>query len=422
MLSALNYIEDIESLDFTSCILDREILSCHGSMLFAFLVKSIFVLIPDLPLAFCIIGGASVFLLIFFVLKLMNVPLLSLEGLLTSMLIFFNPLIWIMSNRYSPDMLGTALLCGALYFLISDTKNVKRQSAGFLLMGLLAGVKSYYVLILIIPAIYAVVNGKKYFSFVFLFLGLSIWILPALLNGTSLTEVLGYNFIIRADIPGNLEEIIKSIWARGLGGYWPGRNVLLIAGSIVTIIYLFFGTLILLDYGLSRGKLLALCSGFLSYLLILIFSNLTDQFNALLPFIPFLCILIAYGIIYFIINFNYLAIKILIAVFLLNNVFMTIADVIRHKQLSALAQAKDYLEEHQNGPDKFLIISDFPVASYFSKEIKADYYTTVPANPPPSVLISIGKPLPGRKIKNHITFHHDPFINKYMPVLDLYEY
>jgi hypothetical protein len=422
MLSALNYIEDLESLDFTSCILDREILSCHGSMLFAFLVKTIFVLIPSLPLAFCIIGGLSVFLLIIFVLKLMNVSLLSLEGALTTLLIFFNPLIWIMSNRYSPDLLGAAFLSGALYCLLSNTKNVKRQSLGFLFFGLLAGVKSFYLIILIVPAIYALWNGRKYLSVVFLFLGLAIWILPALFNGRLLSDILGYNFVIQTDILNHLQEILKSIWARGLGGYWPGRNLFLLISSLVTMIYLFFGTLILLDYGLDRGKFLALNLGFASYILALAFSDLNNEFNALLPLVPFFCILISYGIIYFIINFNHLAIKSGIAFFLLVNIVMTLTIVIEHKKPSAIAQAKDYLEEHQNVGNRLLIISDPRVAAYFSKEVKADYFTMLPKIQPSWVLISIGKPVVGKKIKSHITFHHDPFINKYLPSVDLYEY
>ena len=422
MLSSLNYIEDLESLDFTSCILDSEILSCHGSMLFAFLVKVVFVLIPNLPLAFSIIGGLSVFLLIIFVLKLINAPLLSLEGGLTALLIFFNPLIWIMSNRYSPDMLGIALVTGALYLLLSDTGNVRRQSLGWLLIGLLAGVKFYYLIIFIVPSVYSLVNGRKYFSVFFLFLGLSIWILPALFNGRTLADIIGYNIVIQANAFNHAQEILKSIWAGGLGGYWPGRNPFLILCSLGTIVCLFFGILIMLDYGLDRKKLLALILGFIIYLLVLTFSDLSNEFNALLPTVPFFCIIVAYGIIYFIVNFNHFAIKVSLASFLLINMAVTIASVLEHKQLSALAQAKDYLEEHQNVGNKLIIISDPRIASYFSKEIKADYYTMPPTNPPASVLISIGKPVAGRKVKNHITFHHDPFINKYLPAVDLYEY
>jgi hypothetical protein len=422
MLSSLNYIEDLESLSFTRCILDGNIISCYGSMLFAFFVKAVFVLVPNLPLAFSIIGGVSVFLLIIFMLKMINAPLLSLEGGLIAVLIFFNPLIWIMSNRYAPDMLGTAFLTGAVYFFLADTGNTKFQSIAWLLTGLLAGVKSYYLIILIIPAIYALLKGRKYFTLLFIFIGLATWVLPALLNGREFAEVLGYQFSINTDMMNNIRDIIKNIWVYGLGGYWPQRNLFLILSSLGLLVCLFFGTLILLDYGLNKAKLSALSLGFCLYLSVFCFSDLGNEYNPLLPLIPFFCILISYGILYFIVNFNHVAVKVCVLIFLLSNITLTIAQVAEHKQLSAMAQAQEYIEEHLNQEKNLLIISDAETEFYLSGEIKASYLRKLPAAFPVSTLVSIGQPIKGRIVKNHISFHHDQFVSRFRPVVDLYEY
>ena len=63
-------------------------------------------------------GGISIFIIIHFTCKLARIELNSRAGLFCSAIIFFNPLLWILSNRYMPDIFGGAVMVAGLYFLI----------------------------------------------------------------------------------------------------------------------------------------------------------------------------------------------------------------------------------------------------------------------------------------------------------------
>ncbi|MFL5730908.1 MAG: hypothetical protein ACJ75J_15575 [Cytophagaceae bacterium] len=422
MLSPLDYSEDLQSFNLASCIAEGHINRCAGNLPFVFLANLIYTMVPNLPMTFSVLGGISLFLLIIFVLKMVNAPLLSLEGGLIAILIFFNPLVWIMSNRYSPDLLATALLSGAVYFFLANTSNTGNQYLAWFTTGLLAGIKPCYLIILIIPAAYAWWKGKNYFSMVFLFAGLGLWIVPVLLWGNKLADLAGYQFLIDPGWWTHLKEILKDSWASGLSGYWPGRRLYLIPTSLATLVCLFFGALVLFDYGLDKKKLLSLSLGFCLYLLVLCFSAPGSEYNLLLPLIPFFCILISYGIIYFIVNFNHLAVKISILGFLLINICVAIYTAAEHTKPSALAQTKEYLEQNFSQEPNLLIVTDPQTQAYLEAAINASYIRKLSTGTQASKLISIGGPLPGKTVKNQIRFHHDPFINRLSPDVNLYEY
>src|SRR5690606_28192664 len=111
VVSAIYYIEDPDSLRFALSVFDQfDLLSMQphfpGYPVFCFMAKIFYVIFGNFSIVFSIIGGIAVFLIIIFVLKLLKLPLLSLEGVLTAILLFFNPMIWIMSNKYMPDLIG----------------------------------------------------------------------------------------------------------------------------------------------------------------------------------------------------------------------------------------------------------------------------------------------------------------------------
>ena len=67
-----------------------------------------------------------------------------------SIIIFFNPMIWLMGNRYMPDLMGLALVSAILCFFILPQSRKGNLFAGFFLTGILLGTRlSYFPLVLI---------------------------------------------------------------------------------------------------------------------------------------------------------------------------------------------------------------------------------------------------------------------------------
>ena len=85
-----------------------------GYPVFCFIAKIIFYFIGNKGLTFSIIGGSSTFIIIYFILKINRTNIDSYQGFFSILIIFFNPLFWIMSNRYMPDLMGIAISIAAI--------------------------------------------------------------------------------------------------------------------------------------------------------------------------------------------------------------------------------------------------------------------------------------------------------------------
>ena len=85
----------------------------------------------------------------------------SKVGMFVVFIIFFNPLFWLMSNRYMPDLMGLALLTIILYQLIRRSDNLRSLYIGYFLSGLLAGTRLSYLPILIIPFFNQLIKNKN---------------------------------------------------------------------------------------------------------------------------------------------------------------------------------------------------------------------------------------------------------------------
>ena len=155
ILTSIYYIEDIDSLRFALSIYEYDIIKLQphfpGYPIFSFIAKCLYFILGNMGVTFSIIGGISVFNIIYFLLRISKLSPLSTSGLFLIFIIFFNPLVWLMSNRYMPDLFGLSIFISALYFFISDIKDRKFLYLGYFLTGLLAGIRLSYLPLLIIP-------------------------------------------------------------------------------------------------------------------------------------------------------------------------------------------------------------------------------------------------------------------------------
>jgi hypothetical protein len=458
LISTIYYIEDPDSLRFALAVFDQYDLASlqphfPGYPVFCFIAKALYFLTGNFSISFSIIGGVSLFFIIYYLLRLLSLPLLSLEGILVTLFIFFNPMIWIMSNRFMPDLAGLAVMIAAFYYLIPDSYRTNDIYRGWFLTGILAGVRLSYMPFLIIPCFYAFFTRKKYFlSLAFFISGIIVWLLPMILHSGGLSELIQLGIVQTKghfyDFGGTMFtennwvmrilRMIQAIWADGLGGYWIDRNFALVFNSVGIILTLIFGFFIMLSFNHPRQKILVLLLSCALYALwVLFFQNIIYNSRHILPLIPFLSILIAYGIIYFLVNFNFLYVKVLMLTFLLFNIFLTVVLAVQHTYPTAVAQVKDYLINKSITDDKLTIVSiplvnDFleaqrvnalfiPVHQDSIQEAKTRI-RSLKQEKQRFIMIGDLNGLISDKPVNRLHFHHNPYVNRVWFDLNVYEY
>lgn len=256
LATTIYYIEDIDSLRFALSVVDEfsiNKLQPHfpGYPIFCFLANLIYKITQNLGLTFSIIGGSSIFIIIIASLKILNIKLHSINGLILSLFILLNPILWLMSNRYMPDLLGLAFLLSSFYYL--SIPNCKKSIyIGALLAGLLIGTRLSYLPILLLPIIQSSFNKKINYKVIFsILLGVLAWLIPIIyLEGLSQLISLGYKhtighffdyggtIITESNLMLRLKFLLETVWADGLGGFWLGRHTTtLITSIIISLIF-----------------------------------------------------------------------------------------------------------------------------------------------------------------------------------------
>ena len=446
IITSIYYIEDIDSLRFALSIQDYNILALQphfpGYPVFCFVAKVLHYFIGNMGIVFSIIGGASVFTIIFYLLRIYNASLKTYGGRYITLIIFFNPLIWIMSNRYMPDLAGLAVALSIIYYLIFAEKENNHLEKGFFLTAMLIGIRLSYVPLILFPFCRILLRNKDTVRLALFFgLGVLLWLLPMITitgvndlvligkrhtaghfmdyGGTIFTE---YSMVER------VTHLFKSVWADGFGGYWLGRAW---PTLILTI-------LLLLQFGTSfkdlskksklENKLKLLIYCVLIYTLwAFLFQNIIFKSRHVLPILLFFCILLIEGqkkirsnvhlalvYIYFIVSAGH--------TFNLNY---------QHQQSTAVHKLKNYLTT-QGQVDNII---SAPLINYYLKrhmlqasfiniEESAQIESFINQDDSTESAIMIGdyhSLLGGQySVIKDTTFFHNPYMNQMWPKIDVY--
>ena len=130
IISSIFYFEDIDSLRFGLSASKFSILESRphfpGYAVYCFILQTINKFIANIGLSFSFIGGLSIFIIIFYAIKIHNIYT-NFNTLPLAIILFINPIMWLMSNRYMPDILGLALLVAGTYYFIKILKNKQRK-------------------------------------------------------------------------------------------------------------------------------------------------------------------------------------------------------------------------------------------------------------------------------------------------------
>jgi len=447
ILTSIYYIEDIDSLRFALSLYDYDItkLQPHfpGYPVFCFIAKIIYLLTGSMSITFSIIGGVSVYYLIYFMLKLDNNDAASLVGLFMIFIIFFNPLVWLMSNRYMPDIMGLAIVTAILYQLIFRSKKMSSLYCGYFLSGVLAGIRLSYLPIILFPFISELIKNKNRLNLLSLFLlGIFLWLIPLIwITGfdnlwlSALNHTQGHfmdyggSIFTEKNLSIRFFHLVESIWADGMGGYWIGRSWVTVIFSFLIATLLIFGFVTIINNWKFEKSLKIIMSCILIYLLWVFFSqNIIYKSRHILPALIVLFIILSVGFKYVITKHSVvLNTTVFLFVFLLIQITRTL--VWDHKNPSAISQLKNDLIQNN-----ISTIVSTPLINYYMKSnsVKANFinidnsvefdgFINTQSN---ERVLMIGNFeslfIDDFIVKENMSYYHNPYVNRMWSQIDTY--
>ena len=464
MLSTIYYIEDLDSLRFALSIVDYDVAKWQPHFpaypVFCGIAKLLYAVTRRYALAFSLVGGLSTFFTIFFTLRIARISVATLLGKIAVFVIFMNPLLWLMSNRYMPDAMGVACLLASLYLTTqrnnTDTLPDLQSAIGFFLAGILVGIRLSYVPLLVPPLILRLIrlkHGGQLKCIIAGTIGVLVWLVPLLsitgwdtLRTAAQTQSQGHfsdfggTVSTHPELQLRLTKLFESIWADGFGLYWGDRHPITACTAIILI------GIIAVNWRTLKRWTIEKLSGNDSFLLNPIFigcavylvwiffgQNIIHKSRHVLPLLPFLGLGIAFACDRIIASrhqFRYPFAWATVIIFLLCYSYVTLYTVAQHTKPTAIAQVHEYLRDKQNEqPDKLHIVS-VPLIKYYltSQAIEAVY---IPIKNEADLdqldeleteFVVIGSRLPDREPKVEKVFYHNPYVNRMWPELPLYEY
>lgn len=442
MLTSIYYVEDPDSLHFALAATDFDISRFQphfpGYPVFCFLLQVFTVMLGKFSLAFSLLGGLSIFVIIYSSIRISQSIFPNTNALYVGALLFFNPFMWLMSNRYMPDMMGTAVLMYAIWLYV---RGGQRDSIIFqFVAGILAGVRLSVLPFLLLPCLLLLMKkDKKGLQILAGTLGVLIWFIPMLLD-TGWEQLLasaqfqteghfnewGGTVYEEPSYADRFIALIESIWAHGLGGYWQGRGVIAIIISIGLLDGLGFAMLAIKSLK-DKKVFWVLLSSVLVYLCwVFFFQNILHKPRHILQVVPFVIMAVAIGYSYLSERWQLVA-HISFYVLIVATGYMTYVLVSQHQQPSAIAQAMAFLQDKEGAT----VVSIPLVNEYMQKQgIKARFLSAETEQKLISQQLSSGEPyyvigefdMINTSPENSHAFYHNPYVNKMWPVIVVHEY
>ena len=444
LLSSIYYIEDPDSLRFVLGVLDYDVSKMQPHFpaypVFCFIAKALHVVTGRYALSFSLIGGLATFAIIYFTLRIARIKVVESFGFALVFILFFNPLLWLMSNRYMPDLLGVALCLSACLFV--SKRNKMTAQIGFFIAGLLLGVRLSYAPFVLPSLLWSLwISKHKWWLLSAGIAGIVAWLIP-------LVYITGWDSLIVAgqmQTAGHFSEfggtvttepdygfratkLLEGLWADGFSLYWLGRHWVTMGAAIMLLgmITMCWQDLVERFNKISlRNSLFWGCVLYLTW--IFFFQNVIYKSRHVLPLLPILSLFPAYLIAQ--LNLRSKVFKVAALCFLGCYSYATLHLVIQHKQPSAIAQVYNYLNDinAQN-----MHVASTPLIKYYlaARGIKAafipiesrDDLSRLEKNEDSMQLVVIGNPLKNKLPQSKRTFYHNPYVNRMWSELSVYEY
>ena len=430
--STIYYIEDVDSLRFALAVKNYDITKYQPHFpaypVFCFCVKILYTLTGRYTFAFSTIGGLSTHFIFYFLIKSLKIAPHSRLGVIVFFLIFLNPLLWIMANRYMPDIMGCTWLIACLYYLSnslsappSKMSRVASLNLGFFLTGILIGIRLSYAPFLLPILIFNLIRfdseltaSKRLFVVGYGILGIVVWLIPLVVI-TGFNDLIllaksqsqghfsdyGGTIITEPDFKLRFLKLFESIWADGFGLYWSQRDSSTLVSTVALVLVCLLLVFNLIQasptkinlqkhkaYQLDRKGnrrmqrpfycMPLLCC--LSYLVwIFFFQNVVHKSRHILPLLPFLTIAVAYVIEKSISLTNRYGGRIMtslaLIVWLFSSSYVSLHLAMQHKRPTAIAQMLQFLRSSKAGWDRPFQVISVPLIKYYllAQELEVDY-------------------------------------------------
>ena len=452
------YIEDIDSLRFFLSAYDYNVIEGRphfpGYPFYCFFLKVIYYLSGSIEYSFSFIGALSVFLIVYYSNKL-SYLFYQKNNYILILLLIFNPLLWLMSNRYMPDILGLSFLLSATFYYINFLKNKDPRNIIYLALsiGILVGVRISYIPFLI-PIIYLLkFDYKSFIKLTLLSIIISLfWFIPWV-------YITGFNeiyYLAIHDVNGHFFEwggtinsgssslkhrlimIFKSIFADGLGFWWNDRHYSTLINLVFLAPFLFLGIIFMckdLKKNFRFFFVILMCI-VIYFFWILLYQNVVYKPRHVLPLIPFFLFIMSHGFIFFINKFK--RFKYFFLIFFVPYFYVSIIINNQHQNIkSSLSQMHDYIQNIEN--KSLIIISDNLKINYFKRNFynyndrrfkKIKYLTLnkfnnekFMCNKGDCIIFSTSELLSSDLLLvNEKHFFHNPYVNRLWDHLTIYEY
>ena len=463
LLSTIYYIEDLDSLRFALSMVDYDVAKLQPHFpaypVFCGIAKLLYAGTRRYALAFSLVGGLSTFFTIFFTLKIAKVSVTTLLGKVAICVIFMNPLLWLMSNRYMPDAMGVACLLASLYFTTAQADNSTdipsgfRNTIGFFLAGVLVGIRLSYFPLLVPALVLRLKHSGRLKCIIAGTIGVLVWLVPLL-------SITGWHTLIAAaqtqsqghfsDFGGTVSthpelwfrftKLFESIWADGFGLYWEGRHLITACTAVILIGIVAANWRSLKRWTiekLSGNDSLLLNPIFIGCVIYLVWiflgQNVIHKSRHVLPLLPFLGLGIAVACNSIIASwhqFRYPLAWGIFIIFFFCYSYVTLHTVVQHTKPTAIAQVHEYLRDKQNKQRDKLHIVSVPLIKYYlvSQAIEAVY---IPIKSEADLaqldkleteFVVIGSRLPNQEPKVEKVFYHNPYVNRMWSEIPLFVY
>ncbi len=416
------YIEDIDSMRFALSTINYDLTLFQPHFpaypIYCFITKIFYWLTGNVAISHYISGSIGMSLVIYTGIGLWKNLFPQQHSIYYIILLSLSPLLWLMSNRFMPDIMGLGLLLLATNHGWNALKHQKYSLIIYCAsVSLLAGVRISYLPFLLPLSILLLIKQKKTcFMQIGTYIGSSLlWLIPLIIitGWQEFTQLLinhsqghfnewGGTVITDNNLLLRLVRIFQYLWSDGLGGWFIGRSFLLIPWSILLL------TLGIKGFKTTKPFPTWLTVSLITYFVwVFLFQNVLYKPRHLMPFVPFFLLLVAKTL-------SHLSVKkelIIIALFAINIPNTIIAY--QHKHKSAVAQAGDFLSRKEAK-----VICNPLVTYYLQKQ-----YPFIKVNPKlERPYYSLGSKITNAPISDSITFYHNPYINRMWDKVKLYYY
>ncbi len=458
LATAISYIEDPDSLRFALSVADEfdvAALQPHfpGYPIFWAAAEVFAIPTGSFSAAFALVGGLATGGLIWALLRLWGRRLRSAEGATLAGVVMFNPLLWLMGNRYMPDLMGTAGAFAVLAALVaalraSESSRARRWAlAGMVGAGLLAGLRLSYMPLVFVPVLAVLWHvNRRGLQVLAGTVGVLVWLVPMTLD-TGLWPLVdvawgqttghftdfGGTVQTESDLGRRLTGTLQGLWADGLGGWWAGRHWSTavvgagVLGTGATGVWQLWRRSALY----TRRTWLVVACALVYGVWMFFFQNVVHKSRHVLPLLALLLPVLAMGAVAL---WRTRSWPVRAATLVAAGAYATVTLVLvaQHRTPTAVAQAKRFVETQtsQPGPTR---VASVPLvntylrtqqvdARFFSVEDSTDVRRLGEMEAGQTLVVGTYASLLNQAPTRTRTFYHNPHVNRMWPNVTVYVY